>query len=90
MFGPGELGGYFRVWVPGDKKCGCDLKTGTTGPEYRVYYVTRRGTARAIAESFPEFVTDISLKNRLHEFFGWQNENPEDWPPQTFLPYRAG
>jgi hypothetical protein len=132
VFGPGELGGYYRIWVPGDKKCGYDLgtehglarelycaaddyeqgkllarllffastiggefvgwdpleETEATGPEYRVYYVTDQGTARAVAVSFPEFVADICLKNRLHEFFGWENQNPDDWPPQTFLPYR--
>src|SRR4051794_36225941 len=25
VFGPGELGGYYRVAIPGDAKCGCDL-----------------------------------------------------------------
>src|SRR5262249_33287863 len=27
VFGPGELGGYYRVWIPGDEECGCDLGT---------------------------------------------------------------
>lgn len=132
VFGPGEMGDYYRICIPGDEKCGYDLTTGhnlareayspaepceqgkildrllyfasTIGgefvgwdpldmtdpinPEYRVYYVTRLGTARAVASSFPEFVTEICLKDRLHEFFGWQNKNPLDWrPAQTFFPY---
>ena len=134
VFGPGELGGYYRICIPGDEKCGYDLATehalarethspsdsyeqgellgrllyfattiggefvgwdpldvtDSTGPEYRVYYVTRRPTAKAVAGSFPEFVSEICLKYRLHEFFGWQNNNPPDWPPQEFLPYAVG
>jgi hypothetical protein len=134
VFGPGELGGSFRIWIPGDKECGYDLATehrlaaethssadddeqgalltrllffastiggefvgwnplDITDPitaEYRVYYVTRNAKAMGVAASFPEFVAEICLKNRLHEFFGWQNQEPPDWPPQTFLPYRAG
>jgi hypothetical protein len=134
VFGPGELGGYYRICIPGDEKCGYDLATehalasethsppdsyeqgellgrllyfastiggefvgwdpldvtDSTGAEYRVYYITRRATAKAVAGSFSEFVSEICLKYRLHEFFGWQNNNPPDWPPQEFLPYAAG
>jgi hypothetical protein len=133
VFGPGELGGYFRICIPGDQECGDDLATqhelvsatfrtaddlehgdllnrllffastigGETvgwdpldvtdprGCEYRVYYVTRSNTCKAIAPSFPEFVSEICLKNNLYKYFGWKNQEPEDWPPQTFLPYPA-
>jgi len=133
VFGPGELGGYYRICIPGDEKCGCDLATehamvretrgppdsyeqgellsrllyfattiggefvgwdphdvtDSTGPEYRVYYITRTPNAKAVAGSFSEFVSEICLKNRLHEIFGWQNNNEPDWPPQEFLPYAA-
>ena len=76
------IGGEFVGWDPLDV-------TDSAGPEYRVYYVTRSGMARAIAGSFPEFISEACLKDRLHEVFGWENQDPEEWPPQEFLPYTA-
>lgn len=83
LFFASTIGGEFVGWDPRDL-------TDAGGPEYGVYYVTRSGTARKVAASFPEFVTNIALQDRLDKFFGWKNQNPADWPPQTFLPYQEG
>jgi hypothetical protein len=134
VFGPGEFGGYYWIYIPGDVEYRFDLErchkrmhdffakppavdeqyelrkrllffaetiggenigwdpvdvTDSRTAEYRIYYVTRLGKAKAVADSFSEFITDICLKNRLHLLFGWKNQEPPDWPPQTFEPYSA-
>jgi len=136
VFGPGEVGGYYRINVPGvtgenydllrehqewkesrepfqDNEKGKRLSrlihfastiggetlcwdptdvTDERGPEYRIYYVTRRDDATAIAASFEELIEEIALKDTLHERMGWKprprDDDEDEWPPQTFLPYR--